>query len=126
MHRIDTHCESRRSDEVADTIEVENRLHQRRIITNRVHDPDLHSTHLAKSLAVEIHIGQIGNAIRPQLAAARKYRIGKTVRCRTAVTDVVLDAEIALRSPGVVACRQHDTAKCSRFAYQARNRGCRQ
>jgi hypothetical protein len=124
VHRVELDPESA-AQQGADRGEVEQRFHQPGIIRNRIDHRHGHIAGLVIARPVEGDIGRIGNAVLRDLFACREDRFGDLLRRGAAVGGVVLDAEIAVRSAGIVTGRQDDTAKCAIFADHAGGRGCR-
>jgi hypothetical protein len=110
MHRIEAHAESA-GEHVADHVEIEKLLHQRLVVGDRIEDLDTHAVELAGPDPVERDIGRIGDQVAFDLLGFGEDRFGDLLGRRPSIGDVVLDAEIAVGSAGIVARRKHDAAE---------------
>src|SRR5262249_30290975 len=98
-----------------DGIEIEGRLHQPLIVGDGVDDLDVHRGNLRRAQAIEVDIARIGRPVLIDQLRPGEYRFGNLFGRRTAVADVVLDAEIAVRAARVVTRRQNDAAEGPMF-----------
>ncbi len=87
-------------------VEIEQRLHQRGIVGDRVDDLDGHVARLLRADAAEVDVGRVLDQIAVEHLGPREHRIGDLLRRRAAIADIVLDAEIAVRPAGIVAGRR--------------------
>ena len=110
MHRIEAHAKAR-GEQIADRVEIEQRLHQRGILNDRVDDLDRGCLDGGRFERVEIDIGRVGNLVLVDRLAARENRIGNFFRRGAAVAGIVFDAEIAVRAARIVAGGQDDAAE---------------
>ena len=125
MQAVETHAEAR-GEQSADRVEVEQRLHQRQILRDRIDDLDLHPLDLDGPEAVDVDVGGVGDLVGGDRLGMAEDRLGDILRGRSAGADVVLDAEIAVRAAGVVARRQDDPAIGGERANQRRDGGRRE
>ena len=109
MQAIETHAETR-GEQSADRVEVEQRLHQREILRDRVDDLDLGPLDLDGPEAVDVHVGSVGDLVGGDRLGMGEDRLGDILRGRSAGADIVLDAEIPVRTAGIVARREDDPA----------------
>jgi hypothetical protein len=110
VHGIEPHAEAVRLDQCAHGREIEQRVHQVGVVGDRVHDLDLHLAELLVAHMIDIHVRRPCDPVVCDLEAGRVDGAGDRLRCRPAVGDVELDAEIALRTARVVAGRENDAA----------------
>ena len=106
---VEAHAEAR-GEQGADRVEVEQRLHQRQILRDRVDDLDLGSLDLDSPEAVDVDVGSVGDFVGGDRLGTGEDRLGDVLRGRSAGADIVLDAEIAVRPAGIVARREDDPA----------------
>ena len=121
MHRVKTHFEAG-GEQSADRVEVEQRLHQRRIFGDGVDDGDLGALDPGHADRIEIDDGRIGDSVMVDRLGVHKHRVGDFLRRGSAVADIVFDAEVAVRAAGIVACRQDDPAIGGASANEAGHR----
>ena len=109
-HRVERHGEAA-LDRALDRGEVEQALHQRGIVGDRIDDLDRHAAHrhLAQRIEVDV-IGLDGQPAADRLGVGVN-RIGHLFRRGAAVRDVVLDAEVFVRAARVVTGRQDQAAQ---------------
>ncbi len=119
---VEPHTEAR-GEEIADRVEVEQRLHQREILRDRVDDLDLGPLDLDGPEAVDVDVRGVRDLVRRDRLGVGEDRFGDVLRGGSAGADVVLDAEIAVRAAGIVARRQDDPAKGGERANQRRDGG---
>src|SRR5690606_42012592 len=98
------------------SLDLDPAFHQLGIFPDRVDDLDLHALDLASAQHVEIDIGAVGGLDPRDRLGPGEYRIGDLFRCRSAVAGIVLDAEVLLRTRGIVTRRQDDAAGPRVFA----------
>ena len=110
MQGVVAHAEAG-SEQGADRVEVEQRLHQRQILRDRVDHLDLHALDLDRPEAVDVDVRRVGDLVGRDRLALGEDRLGDVLRRRAAGADIVLDAEIAVRPAGIVARRQDDAAE---------------
>ena len=120
VHGVEAHAEARR-EQGADRVEVEQRLHQREILRDRVDDFDLHPLDLDGPEAVDVDVGGVGNLVGGDRLGMAEDRLGDLFGRGSAGADVVLDAEIAMRPAGIVACGEDDAAEGGERADQRRD-----
>lgn len=114
-HCIEDDAEAAR-DQLADSAEVEQAFHQRGVVGHRVDDGHSHAVDLLRALGIEVDVGDIRDLVGVDHLAAGIDRVGDLLRCRTAIADIVLDAEVFGRAAGVVAGGEHDAAEGFVFA----------
>jgi hypothetical protein len=124
MQGVEAHAEARR-EQSADRLEVEQRLHQRKILGDRVDDLDLGPLDLDRPEAVDVHVRGVGDLVGGDRLGMAEDGLGNVLWGRSAGADVVLDAEIPVRAAGIVARRQDDPAKGVQRANQRRDGGRR-
>ncbi len=115
MHRVELHAEPA-LDHGADGVEVEQALHQFGIIGNGIEDDDLGVADPCGADRVDIDIGHIGDPVLVDHLGAGEDRLGDLFRRRSAIADIVFDAEIFIRPAGIVAGRKHHAAESLVFA----------
>jgi hypothetical protein len=125
VHGVEGHAEAA-GEHGADGVEVEERLHQRGVVGDRVDHLDRHRPERPLAERVDVHVRRVGHLVLVDLARAVEDRLGDALRRRTAVADVVLDAEVLVRAAGVVAGREHDAAEGAVLADHVRGGGRRQ
>nr|GEU28481.1 hypothetical protein [Tanacetum cinerariifolium] len=122
-HAVKAHAEAA-VEQRTDGVEVEQFLHQFRVVGHRVDDHDLGLFDARGAQLVQVHGRRIADAVRGDRFGAREDRFGDRLRSRAAVGDVVLDAEVAVRAARIVAGRQHDAARRAMLAdHAAHGRG---
>ena len=110
MHGIESESEPA-GKKGTDGIEIENRLHQFGIIRNGINYLNRHVLHSDRSGFSQIHIRRIGNFELTNLPGSRINGIRDFFRCRSAVADIVFDAEIAGKTAGIMARGKDNTAE---------------
>ncbi len=70
VHRIEAQAEVRLPDQLGDAFEIEQTLHQRGVIGDRVDDDQPHRSELRLTDAIEIDVVDIRDAIAAYLATA--------------------------------------------------------
>ena len=120
-HGVELHGEAG-VDQVADRVEVEQRLHQFGIVGHRVDHLHHHGAKPRLADATKVHVGRSGDAIAGDRPGALIDRVGELLGRRAAIAGIVLDAEVALRPTGIVAGRQDDAAKRLVLADEVRGR----
>ena len=110
----------------ADRVEVEQRLHQREILRDRIDDLDLGPLDLDRPEAVDVDVCGVGDRVVGDRLGMGEDRLGDRLRGRSAGADIVLDAKIPMRAAGIVARRQDDPAKGAERADQRRDGGSRE
>ena len=99
-HGVEAHGEARR-EKTADRVEVEQGLHQRLIVGDRIDHLDGHVLQLRDADAVEIDVGRIRHQDAVDDPGPGEDRLGHLLRRRAAIGDVELDAEVAVGPPGL-------------------------
>ena len=125
MQGVVAHAEAR-GEQRANRVEVEQRLHQRQILRDRVDDLDLGRLDLGCAEAVDVHVRRVGDFVGGDRLGMGEDRLRDVLRGRPAGADIVLDAEIPMRAAGIVARRQDDPAIGVRCADQRRDSGSRE
>jgi hypothetical protein len=124
VHRVEAEPERRPAvgagDEPPDRREVEQPLHERRVVGHRVDHLDRHGPHGVRAQRVERRVGRVERAVLGEGARARGHRVGERLGRGAAVAEVVLDAEVAVRAARVVARRQDEAAGRAARADHAR------
>ena len=128
-HGIEAHAQSALHGG-SNAVEVEQALHQQRIVGDRIDDFDQHRACRAVDGCgadlVEIDRDRIGDHVAVDGQRARVDRFGDLLGCGAAIADVVFDAEIAVRPAGVVACGEHEPTEGLALPDQMRGGGRRQ
>ena len=106
----------------ADGVEIEQGLHQRQILGDRVDHLDLHALDLDRPKAVDVDVRRVGNLVGRDRLALGEDRLGDVLRRRAAGADIVFDPEIPMRPAGIVARRQDDAAEGVKRPDQRRDR----
>ena len=94
----------------ANCSKVKERLHQRRILGDRVHDLDAQRVVLVDTDRVERNQRQLRDTITGERRGAFGDSLGERFGGRAAIARVVLDAEVAIGTPRVVAGGKNDSA----------------
>ncbi len=115
MHGIEFETETA-LDHGADCVEIEQAFHQLGIIGDRIEDDDFGIADPARADLVDAAIYDIGNFVLVDHLGAGEDRLGDLFRCRSAVADIVFDAEIFIRAARIVACRKYHAAESLVFA----------
>ena len=113
-------------EQAGDAIEIEQSLHQLRVIGDGIDDLDRPASELQRAEAVEIDIGGVEDAIVRDGLAAGENRLGDFLGGRPAIAGVVFDAEIAVRAARIVAGAENDAAERAEFPNEVRGGGRRQ
>ena len=95
----------------AQRVEVEQLAHQLDIIRDRIEHLDLHFANAVAANAAEVHIRRVQGQDPGDLQRLGVDRIGDLLGRRPAIGGVELDAEIAIRPAGIVACRKDQAAE---------------
>ena len=103
-HGVEPHAEAG-GEQAADRVEIDEFLHQGRVIGHRVDDGDDHAVDPSLAHGVEVEIRHVGDAILGDRLRALVNGGGDGFRGRTAIGGVELDPEISVRSAGIVARR---------------------
>ena len=104
----------------ADGGEIEQAFHQFGIGGDGIDHFDGHVAQLAGADRVDIDIGGFQDFVAVDHQRSRGDGIGHLFRCRTAIADIIFDAEILVRAAGIVAGRQDEAAKGAGRADQVR------
>lgn len=99
-----------RLEEVLDEGEVEDGFEELDVVRNGVDDLNVRGTVGEEALLREVDRGKFNDLVAGDRLRLLKDLVGDILRSRTAVRDVVLDAEIRVRASGVVAGGEKDTA----------------
>jgi len=110
MHRIEAHAKAPALQHRADALEVEQPLHQRRVVGDRIDHLDAQAAELGRFDAGQIDRRRVDRQVTIDLLRARIDRLGDLLGRRPAIGDVVLDAEVTVGSAGVVTRRKNDPA----------------
>ena len=97
--------------QLAQPIEIEDPLHQRGIVGDRIDDLDIHVPEPRRAEPVERQVGRLDRAVGGDLRRMAVDRLGHALGRRAAIGDIVLDAEIAVGAARIMARRQHDAAE---------------
>ena len=119
-HRIEAHAQAR-GEGGADLVEVEQGRHQRLVVGDRVDHLDARVAELVRADRRKIEIWRLERLVAQDVLGARKDRVGDLLRRGATVADVVLDAEVAVGTAGIVRGGQDDAAE--RFS-RADHAGC--
>ncbi len=126
MHGVELHAKVAAAKQRGNGVEVEQLRHQLGIVRHRIENLDHHIADATDTNAVNVHIGAVGDAVGADRFCFLIDRLRYLLRCRAAVSDIILDAEILVRTAGVMARRQHDPAVRLGLADHARRRRCGQ
>ena len=107
---VEAHAEAR-GEQGADRVEVEQRLHEREILRDRIDDLDLGPLDLDRPQAVDVDVRRLGDPVGGDRLRAGEDRLGDALGRRAAGADIVLDPEIAMRPARIVACGEDDPAE---------------
>ena len=118
VHAVKADAQAAR-EQGADGVEVEQLLHQFRVVENRIDHFDRHLLDARQSRRIEVDVGRIADAVLGDGLRARKHGLGDLFRCRAAIGDVVLDAEIAIGAARIMAGRQDEAAAGAMLADDA-------
>src|SRR5205085_10040244 len=109
-HRVEENSEAAR-DVRAQGVEVEQLLHDRRVVFERVDDEDIRVRDTHAPFAFEVNVRAFEREVACDglcpLVDALGHRLGRGA----AVARVVLDAEVFVYAAGVVARGEHETAE---------------
>ncbi|MCY1231711.1 hypothetical protein D9M72_441710 [compost metagenome] len=114
-HGVEDDAEAAR-DQLADGCEVEQAFHQLGVVGHRIDDGHRHAVDLLRTFGIEVDVGDVRRLVAVDHLAAGIDRVGDLFRCRAAIADIVFDAEIFRWAAGIVAGREHNTAKGLVFA----------
>ena len=103
VHRVERQAEPA-TQQIAQPVEIEDPLHQRRVVGDGVDNRHLHLAQPGRAEAPERHIGALERAIGGDRLGVAIDRLGHPLGGRAAVFGIVLDAEIAVRAAGIMAC----------------------
>src|SRR6185436_9130527 len=92
----------------------------------RVDHAHAHVTELVIAIVIQRNVRRIDGVVLRDLACAGSDRRRDLLGCGPAVGEIVLDAEVAVRSAGIVARGQDDAAVRLTLADHTRRRRCRQ
>ena len=118
VHAVKADAQAAR-EQGADGVEVEQLLHQFRVVENRIDHFDRHLLDARQSRRIEVDVGRVADAVFGDGLRARKHGFGDLFRRRAAIGDVVLDAEIAIGAARVMAGRQDEAAAGAMLADHA-------
>src|SRR3546814_1424096 len=99
------------SQQGGDRVEIEQALQQVGIIGDRIDHRHLQGAEGCLADAVEIDFDAVADQVAVDALGAGINRLGEGLRCRPAIGDIELDAEIAARAAGIGAGGQHDTTR---------------
>ena len=108
-HRIEAHREAA-LHRGADRVEIEERFHQIGVVGNRIDDRNRHARHLHVARRIEVDVLCRNGQPAVDFLRAGMDRPGHAFGSRAAVGYVVLDAEVLVRTAGVVARGEHEAA----------------
>ena len=109
-HRIEGEGEAA-GDHRPDRGEIEQAFHQRGIAGDRIDHFDGHGAQLAGPQRVDIDVSGVEDAIAVDRQGPRVDRVGHLLWGWPAVRHIIFDAEILVRPAGIMAGRQHQSAK---------------
>ena len=96
--------------QLADGVKVKQAAHHFGIVGYGVNHQHLGAADVLAAQSVQADVGRIHGAYLTNDLGAFENRLGDLLRCGAAVGHVVFDAEVTLRTTGVVTGGQHDTA----------------
>ena len=112
----------------ADRGKIKQLLHQRCVVCDRVDDPNVQFAAFRVAGAGQIHQRQLGDSVAAELLAGPEYGFGYLFGGLATARRIELQAEIAIRSAGIVAGSQYESGRgpvlpdyqrCSRRRQQA-------
>ena len=115
-HRVEAHAEAA-AEERAQPFEVEQLLHDRRVVFERVDDDDLCVADARGAFAFEVNVRVFDGEVACDLLRLGVDALGDGFGRGAAVARVVLDAEVFFDAAGVVAGRKHKAAEGLAAAY---------
>ena len=105
IHRIEIQAECARGQQFPNTLEIEQLLHQRRIVGNGIYYLYLQVGQLQTAGLVNADVSGLENIVLADFAAVPEYRIGETFLGRPAIGGIELDAEVGIRAARIVTGR---------------------
>ncbi len=108
MHGVEAHPEFARGEQVANGAEVEQLLHQLGVVGDGIDHLDGHPAKGGLAQPVDLDIVCFEDGVRGYFPGMGEDRLGDLFRRRTAVGSVVFDAEVLVRTTGIMAGRQDD------------------
>ena len=124
-HRIETKPKTG-FEQAPDAVEIEQLLHQFRVIVNRIDHFDLAWPEANAAQHIEIDIRRRDDFILGDPFRAGKHGLGQFFRRRPAISHIVFDPEVAVRPTWIVARAEDHAAEGAVAADQIRGRGRRQ
>ena len=118
VHAVKAEAQAAR-EQGADGVEVEQLLHQFRVIKHRIDHFDRHLLDAHGAQGIEVDVGGVADAVCGDGLRARIHGLGDLLGRRAAIGDVVLDAEIAIGTARIMAGRQDDAAAGAMLADHA-------
>jgi len=106
VHGVEAHGEQPGVEELADALEVEQLLHQHRVVGDRVDDLHGHPADRRRAALIEVDRCGLDGQVAVDLSGAVVDRLGHGLGGGAAVRDVELDPEVAVGPAGVVTGRQ--------------------
>ena len=110
VHRVEAHPKAG-AEQRAQSFEVEQRLHDRGVIRERIDDDDLCIAEVEAAFALEVYVRVIERAVIGDLKRLFVDARGDALRRGAAVANVVLDAEVGIHPTGIVTGGEHETAE---------------
>jgi hypothetical protein len=109
VHGVEAHAEAA-PEQAPDPLEVEQPLHQGRVVRDGVDDLDHRVAEARLAEAVEVEVGLVEDTVLGDGLGAREDRLGHLLGCGTAIPHIVLDAEVAVGAARIVARGQDEAA----------------
>ena len=126
MHGIKTNAKIRTGKQLGDFLEIEQRLLQLGVVRYRIDNLNDHIAQFRLTLYAKIDVGRLDVTVAIDRLGTLVKGFGKRLVGRTAIGHVVLDAEVAVGSAGVMAGRQDDAAKSYMLTDYGTRRRCGQ
>ena len=110
VHGVEPHSEQAGVEQAVDRVEVEQRLHELRVVVDRVDHVHRHRAEAGAADGVEVDAAPLDREVTVDHEGALVDRLGHLLRGGAAVGDVELDAEVLVRPARVVAGREDQAA----------------
>src|SRR2546423_804034 len=120
--RVETHSEAA-AEESAQPVEVEQLLHDGRVVFERVDDEDVCFADARRAFAFEVNVRVFDGEVACDLSGLGVDALGDGFGRGAAVARVVLDAEVFFDAAGVVAGREDESAEGASAAYDGGDGG---
>ena len=125
VHRVEAQGQAA-GDGGADGVEIEQRAHQRLVVGDGIDDFDRRRAELDRADHVEIDVGGLDDGEALDQQGAGVDRLGHALGRGAAVAGVVLDAEVAVRTAGIMRGGEDEAAEGAARADHAGGGGRRE